>query len=281
MIGVQEKNYKSYCFNSINYSVIFIYLLFVIFPIIWIVLLSLKTEVQAFANPPLFIFKPNLMNYYNLFVEENFGKYLFNSIFIASLSSIVCLLIGAPTAFALSRNQNRTNQGILIWVLISRMAPAMTYVIPFFVVFSYFKMIDTYFGLILAYSVLNLPLVIWLMRSFFLELPSETLEAAKIDGASTFQIFRKIAIPLASPGIVSTGIITFVVAWNEFIFALVLTRRHAVTAQIGIGNLQKFEGTEWGQMAAGAIVLILPAMIIAFFISKYFVQGLTSGATKG
>ena len=281
MIGVQEKNYKSYCFNSINYSVIFIYLLFVIFPIIWIVLLSLKTEVQAFANPPLFIFKPNLMNYYNLFVEENFGKYLFNSIFIASLSSIVCLLIGAPTAFALSRNQNRTNQGILIWVLISRMAPAMTYVIPFFVVFSYFKMIDTYFGLILAYSVLNLPLVVWLMRSFFLELPSETLEAAKIDGASTFQIFRKIAIPLATPGIVSTGIITFVVAWNEFIFALVLTRRHAVTAQIGIGNLQKFEGTEWGQMAAGAIVLILPAMFIAIFISKYFVQGLTSGATKG
>ena len=281
MIGVQEKNYKSYFFNSLNYSVIGIYLLFVIFPIIWIALLSLKNEVQAFANPPLFIFKPYFMNYYNLFIEENFGKYLFNSIFVATLSSIICLLIGAPTAFALSRNQNKVNRGILIWVLISRMAPAMTYVIPFFVVFSYFKMIDTYFGLILAYSVLNLPLVIWLMRSFFLELPSETLEAAKIDGASIFQIFRKIAIPLASPGIVSTGIITFVVAWNEFIFALVLTRRHAVTAQIGIGNLQKFEGTEWGQMAAGAIVLILPAMIIAFFISKYFVQGLTSGATKG
>lgn len=281
MIGVQEKNYKSYFFNSLNYSVIGIYLLFVIFPIIWIALLSLKSEVQAFANPPLFIFKPYFMNYYNLFIEENFGKYLFNSIFVATLSSIICLLIGAPTAFALSRNQNKVNRGILIWVLISRMAPAMTYVIPFFVVFSYFKMIDTYFGLILAYSVLNLPLVIWLMRSFFLELPSETLEAAKIDGASIFQIFRKIAIPLASPGIVSTGIITFVVAWNEFIFALVLTRRHAVTAQIGIGNLQKFEGTEWGQMAAGAIVLILPAMIIAFFISKYFVQGLTSGATKG
>ena len=281
MIGVQEKNYKSYFFNSLNYSVIGVYLLFVIFPIIWIALLSLKNEVQAFANPPLFIFKPNFMNYYNLFFEENFGKYLFNSIVVASLSSIISLLIGAPTAFALSRNQNKVNHGILIWVLISRMAPAMTYVIPFFVVFSYFKMIDTYFGLILAYSVLNLPLVVWLMRSFFLELPSETLEAAKIDGASTFQIFRKIAIPLATPGIVSTGIITFVVAWNEFIFALVLTRRHAVTAQIGIGNLQKFEGTEWGQMAAGAIVLILPAMIIAFFITKYFVQGLTSGATKG
>jgi len=281
MIGVQSKNYKSYFFNSLNYSLIVIYLLFVIFPIFWIALLSLKNEVQAFANPPLFIFKPYFLNYYNLFVEEGFGKYLLNSIIIATSSSIICLLIGTPTAFVLSRNQNKVNQGILIWVLISRLAPAMTYVIPFFVVFSYLKMIDTHFGLVLTYAVLNLPLVIWLMRSFFLELPSETLEAAKIDGASTFQIFRKIAIPLASPGIVSTGIITFVVGWNEFIFALVLTRRHAVTAQIGIGNLQKFEGTEWGQMAAGAIVLILPAMIIAIFISKYFVQGLTSGATKG
>ena len=136
MIGVQEKNYKSYFFNSLNYSVIGVYLLFVIFPIIWIALLSLKNEVQAFANPPLFIFKPNFMNYYNLFFEENFGKYLFNSIVVASLSSIISLLIGAPTAFALSRNQNKVNHGILIWVLISRMAPAMTYVIPFFVVFS-------------------------------------------------------------------------------------------------------------------------------------------------
>ena len=253
MIGVQSKSTISYFFNFSNYSFIFIYLLFVIFPIFWIALLSLKNEIQAFANPPIFIFKPYFLNYYNLFVEEGFGKYLFNSIIIASSSSIICLLIGTPTAYALSRKQNKLNQGILIWVVISRMAPAMTYVIPFFVVFSYLKLIDTYFGLVLSYVTLNLPLVIWLMRSFFIGLPSETLDAAKIDGASTFQIFRKIALPLSSPGIVSTGIITFVVAWNEFIFALVLTRRHAVTAQIGIGNLQKFDGTEWGQMAAGTI----------------------------
>ena len=226
MIGVQSKSTASYLFNYLNYSLIFIYLLFVIFPIFWIALLSLKNEVQAFANPPLFIFKPYFLNYYNLFVEEGFGKYLLNSIIIATSSSIICLLIGAPTAFALSRNQNKVNQGILIWVLISRMAPAMTYVIPFFYcIFHIFKLIDTHFGLVITYSVFNLPLVIWLMRSFFLELPSETLEAAKIDGASTFQIFRKIAIPLASPGIVSTGIITFVVAWNEFIFCIGLNKK--------------------------------------------------------
>ena len=140
MIGVQSKSTASYLFNYLNYSLIFIYLLFVIFPIFWIALLSLKNEVQAFANPPLFIFKPYFLNYYNLFVEEGFGKYLLNSIIIATSSSIICLLIGAPTAFALSRNQNKVNQGILIWVLITRLAPAMTYVIPFFVVFSYLKL---------------------------------------------------------------------------------------------------------------------------------------------
>ena len=119
------------------------------------------------------------------------------------------------------------------------------------------------------------------MRSFFLDLPKETLEAAKVDGASPFLTFRKIALPLVTPGIVSTGIICFVAAWNEFIFALILTRRNAVTAPIGIQELQKYEGTEWGQLAAGSLILIIPALFIAFFISKYFVKGLTSGSTKG
>lgn len=281
MVGVQAKNGRTKFFNSINYSIVFLYTLFVLFPVLWIGLLSLKNEVQAFANPPLFVFEPSFTNYYDLFVEENFGKFLLNSIIVAVSSSVFCLIIGTPMAYVVSRKRSKANQRILIWVLLSRMAPAMTYVIPFFVIFSYFKLIDTHFGLILTYTTLNLPLVIWLMRSFFHDLPGEVLEAAKIDGASTIQTFLKVALPISTPGIVSTGIIAFVVAWNEFIFALVLTRRHAVTAQIGIGNLVKYEGTEWGQMAAGAIILIVPAVVIAVFISKYFVQGLSSGSTKG
>ena len=241
----------------------------------------MKNEVQAFANPPLFIFEPTFLNYYNLFVEENFGKFLLNSIIIAPSSAILCLILGTPLAYALSRKNNKTNQRILIWVVISRMAPAMTFVIPFFVVFSQLKIIDTHFGLILTYATLNLPLVIWFMRSFFIDLPQEIIVAAIIDGASTIQTFQKIVLPISAPGILSTGIITFVAAWNEFLFALVLTRRHAVTAQIGISNLQKYETTEWGQMAAGTIVLVSPAIIIAIFISKYFIKGLVSGATKG
>lgn len=281
MIGVQDKSSWATTLNVAAYSAIFLYLLFVLFPIVWIALLSLKNEVQAFADPPLLIFQPTFDNYYNLFTEEKFGDYLLNSIIVAVSSSVLCLIVGIPLAYASARVKTKANKRILIWVLVSRMAPAMTYVIPYFVVFSQLKLIDTHFGLILTYSTLNLPLVIWLMRSFFLDAQKEIYDAATMDGASPFQTFTLIALPMATPGIASTGIIAFVVAWNEFIFALVLTRRHAVTAQIGIGNLQKYEGTEWGQMAAGAIVLILPAIIISVFISRFFVQGLTSGSTKG
>jgi len=281
VIGVQDKSGKATALNFSGYAVVFLYLLFVLYPIFWIALLSAKNEVQAFADPPLFIFQPTFENYYNLFVEENFGDYLLNSIIVAISSSVICLLFGVPMAYASARVKTKNTQRILAWVLISRMAPAMTYVIPYFVVFSQLRLIDTHFGLILTYSTLNLPLVIWLMRSFFLKDSTEIYEAASMDGASAFQTFFRIALPMATPGITSTGIIAFVVAWNEFIFALVLTRRHAVTAQIGIGNLQKYEGTEWGQMAAGAIILILPAILISVFISKFFVQGQTSGSTKG
>jgi len=281
VIGVQDNSGKAVALNFLGYAIIALFLLFVLFPIFWIALLSLKTEVQAFADPPLFVFRPTFDNYYNLFAEEKFGDYLLNSIIVAVSSSVMCLLFGVPMAYASARVNTKATQRILVWVLISRMAPAMTYVIPYFVVFSQLKLIDTHFGLILTYSTLNLPLVIWLMRSFFLDTPREIYDAASMDGASAFQTFFRIALPMATPGITSTGIIAFVVAWNEFIFALVLTRRHAVTAQIGIGNLQKYEGTEWGQMAAGAIILILPAIIISTFISKFFIQGLTSGSTKG
>ena len=281
MIGVQDKSRKAVALNFLAYSFVFLFLLFVLFPIVWIAMLSVKNEVQAFADPPLLVFTPTFENYYNLFTQERFGDYLLNSVTIAVSSSLLCLVFGVPMAYASARVQSKLTQKILIWVLVSRMAPAMTYVIPYFVVFSQLKLIDTHFGLVLTYSTLNLPLVIWLMRSFFLDLPTDIYDAASMDGASAFQTFFKIALPMATPGITSTGIIAFVVAWNEFIFALVLTRRHAVTAQIGIGNLQKFEGTEWGQMAAGAIILILPAILISMFISKFFIQGLTSGSTKG
>jgi multiple sugar transport system permease protein len=157
----------------------------------------------------------------------------------------------------------------------------MTYIIPFFIVFSKTGLIDTRFGLMVSYFTFNLPLVIWLMRSFFMDIPESLEDAAFIDGATIFQTFIKVVIPVTAPGFVSAGILIFIMSWNEFIFALVLTRHQAVTAPIAIVNLMKYAGTEWGQMGAGAMVLIVPALLFSFFVGKYLAKGLTSGAVKG
>lgn len=256
------------------------FLLFTVGPLLWLVGLSLKTPLQAFANPPLILFRPTFDNYAKLFGEAGFPRFFANSLIVATGTTVVCLAIGTPAAYGLVRAQTRWKNPVLVWILLMRMAPAMTYVIPFFVVFSRSGLIDTKIGLVLSYLTFNLPLVIWLMRSFFLDVPVSLEEAAIIDGASVAQAFRRVVLPITVPGVASAGILTFIACWNEFIFALVLTRRHAVTAPIGIVNLVKYEGTEWGQMGAGGVVLIVPAVIIAFFVGRYLVQGLTRGAVK-
>jgi multiple sugar transport system permease protein len=262
------------------YGILILFFLFTIGPLIWLVTLSFKNQLQAFANPPLFIFKPTVENYRKLLAETKFLRFFFNSILISTSATALCLLIGTPAAFGLVRMKNRMKNVILSWVLFMRMAPAMTFVIPFFIAFSRSGLIDTRIGLIISYFTFNLPLVIWLMRSFFMDIPESLEEAALIDGASVSQTFVRVVLPITLPGLASAGILTFIMCWNEFIFALILTRNKAVTAAIGIVNLMKYEGTEWGMMGAGAVILILPAIFIAVFVGKYLIQGLTKGALK-
>lgn len=263
-----------------SYTVLLLFLLFTVGPLLWLVGLSLKTQLQAFADPPLIFFEPTFRHYYELFVDAGFLRFFLNSLFVSSAATVLCLLVGTPAAYGLVRIKARWKNPLLTWIILMRMAPAMTFVIPFFVAFSRLGLIDTHIGLILVYFTFNLPLVIWLMRSFFVDMSESLEEAAIIDGASISQAFFRVIVPVTVPGLVSAGILTFIMCWNEFIFALVLTRNEAVTAPIGIVNLMKYEGTEWGQMGAGAVVLILPAILIAFFVGKYLVQGLTKGAVK-
>lgn len=271
---------KNYILNSGVYVVLLFYAIFTIIPILWLGSLAFKTQVQAFADPPLFFWEPTLVNIQKLF-HSNFIYFFFNSLFIASLTTVLSLIIGAPAAWGLLKLDSKLSRGVLIWTILARMAPAMTYVIPFFVIYSKLGIIDTKMGLIFAYFTFNLPVVILIMRSFFLEIPQSLEEAAIIDGATIFQAFIKIILPLSSPGLVSTGIITFVICWNEFIFALVLTRRNAATIPIGILNLMTHEGTEWGQLGAAGLLVILPSLFIVGFVGKYLARGLTSGAVKG
>lgn len=280
MRAVSSRKLRHGAGRSATRGVLFLYFLFTVGPLLWLLGLSLKTQLQAFANPPLIFFTPTFENYRKLFVEAGFLRFFFNSLYISGVSTLLCLAIATPAAYGLTRIRARWKNPVLTWIILMRMAPAMTFVIPFFIAFSRTGLIDTRFGLIVSYLTFNLPLVIWLMRSFFVDMPRSLEEAAIIDGASVRQAFFRIVLPVNVPGLASAGILTFVMCWNEFIFALVLTRNRAVTAPIGIVNLIKYEGTEWGQMGAGAVILILPAIFIAFFVGKYLVQGLTQGALK-
>lgn len=280
MIRVYHKS-KRRISSTFVYFALGAFFVFTFAPLLWFLGLSFKTQLQAYANPPLFIFTPTLENYQIFFVESGFLNFLGNSLIVSTLSTVLCLAIGSPAAYALTKIERKLKNIFLVWIILIRMVPAMTYVIPFFIVYSKSGLIDTRSGLMLSYFTLNLPLVIWLMRTFFLDVPQSLEDAAQIDGASTLQAFLKIIVPLATPGLVSTGILIFVLSWNEFIFALVLTRREAATAPIAIANLIEYAATEWGQIAVGSIVMAIPAIFVALFIGKYLAKGLVSGAVKG
>ncbi|NQT60297.1 MAG: carbohydrate ABC transporter permease [Bacteroidetes bacterium] len=266
--------------RTIIYIILILFFLFTVGPLLWLISLSVKTQLQAFANPPVIFFLPTWDNYRRLFMETDFLRFFMNSLIISTSATALCLVIGTPAAFGLVRMKSKAKNVILSWIILMRMAPAMTFVIPFFIAFSQTNLIDSRIGLIISYFTFNLPLVIWLMRSFFIDISESLEEAATIDGASVLQTFSKVIIPITLPGIASAGILTFIMCWNEFIFALILTRNKAVTAAIGIVNLMKYEGTEWGMMGAGAVILIIPAILIAFLVGKSLVQGLTKGALK-
>lgn len=250
-------------------------------PFLWLLQLSLKTQLDAFAYPPRFIFTPTLQNFVSLWSESEFAKFFLNSLIVSTMTTLVALLLGVPAAYALVRLGSRTGRAILVWILFTRMLPAMVFVIPFFIAYSRFQMIDTLAGLVIANLALDLPVVIWLMRSFFLDLEQSLEEAAFIDGATPFQAFARVSLPLALPGLVATGIFVFILSWNEFIFALVLTRHEAVTAPIAIVNFMKYAGTEWGQLSAGALVVVAPAVLFAIFANRYLAKGLVGGSVKG
>ena len=280
MANKKQRRPKEIASSAGVYVLLVFFLLFTIMPIIWLGSIAFKTHVQAFADPPVFIFKPTMEHVQALF-NSDFPKFFLNSLTVASMTTILCLIIGTPAAWGMLRLDNRFSRGMFLWILIVRMAPAMTYVIPFFIVFSKLHLIDTRFGLILAYFTFNLPVVIWVMRSFLIDLPQSLEESATIDGATAPQIFLRIIAPISTPGLVSTGILTFIICWNEFIFALVLTRRNVATAPIGILNMMTHEGTDWGQMGAAGLLVILPAVLFAAFVGKHIAQGLTGGAVKG
>jgi len=251
-----------------------------VFPLLWLVLTSLKTRVDAFSLPPKVIFTPTFDNYNKVLENGTFLHYYFNSIKVGFLSTFFSLLIGMPAAYALARFQMKKKEDFAFWVLSTRMAPPIMVILPFYLVFKQFNLLDTTFGLVLIYMTFSLSFIMWMMRSYFESIPVDLEEAARIDGVSRLTALVKVIIPLSAPGIAASCIFSFIMSWNEFLYSLIMTGEKTKTATVAITSFITFEGIRWGEVAAAGTMVVLPVLIFGILIQKYLIQGMTMGGVK-
>ena len=265
----------------LTYLFIALVLFSFVFPYIWMILTSLKTRLDIFTLPPKFIFRPYLEHYIAVFTKGAFLRDFLNSVIIATCSTFISVVVGTPAAYSLARFEILGKKHISMWILSIRMMPPIVAVIPFFLIASKLRIVDTHGLLILVYMTFNLPFVIWILRSFFEEVPFELEQAAILDGYSRWSIFTKVALPLIKPGLVSVTILCLIFSWNEFLFANVLTKEVAKTLPPAISVLVSSRTVEWGRVGALAAVVVLPIVIFTYAIQRHMVRGLTLGAVKG
>ena len=262
------------------YALVIVLVVMVMAPFIWLVAMSFKTDQDIFAFPPKLLFTPTLDNYAALW-DTQFRNSFVNSAIVSVSSTLLALLFGVPGAYALSRMAMRSEKPLSLLILASRMAPPIAFTIPYFLVYRHLELLDTLTGLVIIYLTFNLSLVVWLMRSFFDACPRSLEEAAWIDGATLWQGLTKIILPISGPGLAATAILCFLYSWNDFFFALILTRTQAMTAPVAVVNFMNYEGWEWGKIAAGGAMVMLPVLVFSIAVRKFLIQGMTAGAVKG
>ena len=251
-----------------------------LFPILMMLLTALKRPNDAVAVPPVWFFKPTFTNFSDIFTMYPFWLYMRNSLITGAVSTAIAVAIGAPAAYCLARFQFKARENLAMWILSTRMAPPIAAVIPLFILLRTFRMLDTRIGLIVIYVAVSLPFVVWMMRGFFEDIPPDLEESAMVDGCSRYGAMLRIAFPLAAPGLAAAAILVLIFNWNEFLFALLTTGRHAQTMPVAVTLFMKEFGIQWGYMSATAITMIVPLFVFTLFIQRYLVRGLTMGAIK-
>jgi multiple sugar transport system permease protein len=253
-------------------------LAFFMTPIVWTVITALKPTELISSHPIVWIFKPTLDHFRVIFLQNNILNPLLNSTIIAVVSTLGVLVTAAPASYALSRFRVPFGAQIASYFLSARMAPPVTVVLPLFLLFRTFNLIDTHAALISAYVAVNMPFAVWMLKGFFDEIPKELDEAALLDGCSRFHAFVRIVLPLTAPGLAATAIISFIFSWNEFLFAILLTNYHARTLPVAASAMMTDRMVLWGELCATAIVIYLPVVIFALVVRKYLIKGFTFGA---
>jgi sorbitol/mannitol transport system permease protein len=249
------------------------------FPVFWMVLTSFKQESDAATNPPKLFFVPTLDQYSAVF-EQGIGPAMLNSVFATAMSTILVLLLGVPAAFALSLRPVRKTSDALFFFMSTKMLPVVAAILPLYVIVSNLGLLDNIWALVVLYTSMNLPIAIWMMRSFFLEVPGELLEAASLDGASLWRSVREVILPLVSPGIAATALICVIFAWNEFFLAVNLTAVNAQTMPVYLVGFIAGEGQYWAVLSAAATMSALPVILCGWFAQNKLVRGLSFGAIK-
>ena len=255
--------------------------LLIFFPILWTILTSFKTEAQAIADPPVFLFFDwTLENYAAVQERSNYGRFLWNSVVIAGGSTLLGILIAVPAAWSMAFVPSNRTKDILLWMLSTKMLPAVGVLYPIYLIFIKMGLLDSKLGLVVVLMLINLPIIVWMLYTYFREIPGEILEAARIDGATLREEILYVLTPMAIPGIASTILLNVILAWNEAFWTLNLTAAKAGPLTAFIASYSSPEGLFYAKLSAASTMAIAPILILGWFSQKQLVRGLTFGAVK-
>lgn len=276
---------KTLLMRIVSWAGMIILIVIFVFPFYWMVSTALKTRMQIVSIPPLFLFTPTLDNFRGVFftsagLETNFKVFFKMSIIIASLSTFFSVLFGALAAYSVSRFKIKGKDDLMFFILSTRMLPAIATLVPLFLMYRALGLSDTVHGMVLLYTMFNLGFTVWMMKSFFDEIPIEYEEAALMDGYSRWEAFLKVVLPQSVTGLAASAVFSLIACWNEFVYGSILTTRYARTVPPAVAVRVGHEGYEWGKIAATAFMYVLPVLIFTFLVRKSLLRGLTFGAIK-
>ena len=254
--------------------------LLLFFPLGWLVLTAFKTKLQAISVPPLLFFKPTLENFHEVQERSDYLLYAQNSLVTSVASTVLGLLLAAPAAYSMAFFKGPHTKDVLMWMLSTKMMPAVGALMPIYVLAQWSGLLDTQLGLIIIFTLSNLPIMVWMLYSGYKDIPPEILEAARMDGATLWQEFRQVLLPLSLGGLASTGLLCLVLSWNEAFWSLTLSAAKAGTLAALIASYSSPEGLFWAKLSAASLMAIAPIVVFGWFSQKQLVQGLTFGAVK-
>jgi multiple sugar transport system permease protein len=275
---VSRRRRKSRAYPIFRVVVLTTTVVLFITPLMWMLVASFKTNVDIYDSGKTFFFTPTLDNYSNVLGRNNYFDFIFNSFWVALWSTVLSLILGVPAAYAMSRFSMGRSAMV---VLMARIIPGVSLLVPWYFIFANMHLVGGFAVLILSHMFVALPLIVYIMMSFFDSMTTELEDAAQVDGLTAIGAFMRVTLPLSAPGLATAGILSFIFSWNNFMFALVLAGANTKTLPVAIFNFVSYASIDWGGLMSASVVVTVPIMVIALFTQKYIVAGLTAGATKG